>query len=167
MKKIDDNLYEKVVKEIYPTWKKLNKKTKSIYPRGVNLHESISEYIVCYVNDYFHSTGSGSEDAIDSSRQKIQIKATSNFDRDLTSFGPTSEFEVLEFARLDQEEDKMYLYKIPIEDLYDVYVNANETFADQQARGVRPRFSIITKYLDDENIAPYVIVDMVTGEYSN
>jgi len=124
---VNEELYNTVLR-LYFDWKELNTNLKAIYSRGINFHEAFSEYIVCYVNGYRHSLGEGSEDAFDENNAQVQIKGTSNFDRDLTSFGPTSEFEILEFARLNQDEDRLYLYRIPIDDLYDVQVNNNATF---------------------------------------
>jgi type-2 restriction enzyme bsp6I len=98
-------------------------------------------------------------------KKKVQVKASSNFNSDLTSFGPTSEFDILEFARLNQEENKLYLYKIPIDNLYDINVNSNETFKEQQQSGRRPRFSIIEKYIKEYNLKHYAVVDMITGLY--
>lgn len=105
------------------------------------------------------------EDALDENNVKIQIKSTSNYHIDLTSFGPTSEFEILEFARLDQDNDYLYLYKIPIDDLYDVLVNKSQTFKQQQQAGRRPRFSIISNFIEPYSLKPYAEVDMITGDY--
>lgn len=166
IKKISFEKYKEII-SLYSNWKNLNKSIKNEYSRGINFHEVFSEFIVCYVNDYYHSLGSGSEDAYTNDKKfKVQIKGSSNFDSDLTSFGPTSEFDILEFARLNQENDKLYLYKIPIDDLYDIKVNSNETFKEQQQNGRRPRFSIIEKYIKKYNLRHYAIVDMITGSIS-
>lgn len=160
---VDTSLFKKML-HLYPLWKELNSGIKEVYSRGVNFHEAFSEYIVCYVNGYTHSLGGGSEDAFTSNGEKVQIKGSSNFDTDLTSFGPTSEFEILEFARLDQSEDKLYLYRIPIDELYDIKVNKTETFREQQQNKRRPRFSIIKNYILADNISCYAIVNLKTGK---
>ena len=90
------------------------------------------------------------------------MKATSNFETDLTSFGPKSEFDILHFARLNRETDELYLYDIPLDTLYDVKVSKNKTFKDKQNSGQRPRFSIIDKYLKESK--PYAIVNMINGD---
>lgn len=95
---------------------------------------------------------------------KVQIKGTSNYDSDLTSFGPNSEFEILEFARLNQFNDKLYLYRIPINNLYDIQVNSHQTFREQQLESRRPRLSIITNYINKFSIEPYAVIDMINGE---
>lgn len=162
--KITEERYKRVIK-LYFMWKDLNTEIKKDFTRGINLPEAITEPICCYVNNFLHSTKKGSEDAIDEKNySKVQIKATSNFNNDLTSFGPKSEFNELHFVRLNQEEDKMYLYKIPVNKLADVQVNVGETFEEQQNQGRRPRFSIINKYIEPDNIKEYAIVDLKTGE---
>lgn len=165
--KITEERFKKVIK-LYFNWKELNAGIKEDYTRGVNLPEAITEPICCYVNGYLLSLGEGSEDAvIPETGQLVQIKATSNFNSDLTSFGPQSKFSILHFVRLNQQEDKMYLYDIPVGDLKKVKVNANETYEEQQAQGRRPRFSIIDKYIKAYNIEPYAIVDLKTEEITN
>lgn len=156
--------YEKVIR-LYFLWKELNEGIKEDFTRGINLPEAITEPICCYVNEFKHSLGGGSEDAVDPyTNELVQIKATSNFMTDLTSFGPESEFDVLHFVRLNQAEDKMYLYNIPVDTLSQVNVNTNETFKEQQAQGRRPRFSIINKYIIPYNIPAYAVVDLNTTE---
>jgi hypothetical protein len=49
----------------------------------------------------------GSYDAKSSKGNLIQIKATSRFENDLTSFGPRSKFDKLHFARFDIEKDEV------------------------------------------------------------
>lgn len=151
--------------EIYFKWKELNFLIKKHYTRGVNLHEAITEHLVCILNDYeLHASSGGSEDAITKDNKKVQIKATSNFDRDLTSFGPKSKFDILEFLRLDLENDKFYCYKIPIDNLNNIKVNELETFNEKQLLGQRPRFSIIDKIIIDDAYNYYAVIDMNTGD---
>lgn len=148
----------------YFRWKELNQAIREHYTRGVNLHEYITENLCCILNGYIlHAAEGGSEDAVDDKGNKIQIKGTSNFDDDLTSFGPTSEFDILEFVRLDQKEDKFYFYKIDINYLKNIYVNAKETFLMKQKTGQRPRFSIIKKIIVPKGLKPYAEIDMKTG----
>lgn len=164
MKKISQQEYAEIIK-LYPLWKELNQRIKRLYPRGVNFHEVFSEFIVCHVNDYYHSLGEGSEDAFTNDMLKVQIKGTSNFGSDLTSFGPTSEFEILEFARLDQNRDYLFLYRIPIDDLYDLPVNRSQTFREQQEANRRPRFSIISNFIERYGLQHYAEVNMRTGQF--
>lgn len=160
--KITEERFKKVI-NLYFNWKELNSGIKEDYSRGVNLPEAITEPICCYVNGFRLSLGEGSEDAVvPETGEQVQIKASSNFDRDLTSFGPQSKFDLLHFVRLNQSEDKMYLYDIPINDLKKVKVNSFETYEEQQAQGRRPRFSIIDKYIKTYDIKEYAIVDLKT-----
>lgn len=165
MGKIDKERYDKV-RHLYFLWKELNSEIKKDYTRGINLPEAITEPICCYVNGFSLSTGSGSgsEDALTDNYETVQVKASSNFNSDLTSFGPKSEFRYLHFVRLNQSENKMYLYDIPTKDLNEIYVNEYETFKDQQEQGRRPRFSIINKYIIPQDIKAYAIVDLETGD---
>lgn len=158
--KITQERFEKTI-ELYFKWKDLNNGIKEVYSRGVNLPEAITEPICCYVNGFNLSLGEGSEDGIDPvTGKQVQIKASSNFNSDLTSFGPKSNFDLLHFVRLNQAEDTMYLYDIPLENLYEIKMNKVETFAEQQAQGRRPRFSIIKQYIEAEGIVPYAKVDL-------
>lgn len=164
LSRITEDRYRKVI-GLYFNWKALNTGIKEDFTRGVNLPEAITEPICCFVNGFMHSLGEGSEDAVNPrTNVKVQIKATSNFWSDLTSFGPKSEFEELHFVRLNQDEDKMYLYYIPVNKLADVQVNVGETFKEQQDQGRRPRFSIINKYILPDSIQPYAIVNLKTTE---
>ena len=97
--------------------------------------------------------------------KKVQIKGTSNFNSDLTSFGPSSEFEILEFARLDQSVGLLYLYRIPTDHLYNLYVNSSQKFIEQQKASRRPRFSIINNFIKKYSLNPYAVVNMKTGRF--
>lgn len=163
MSKITKELFDEILKT-YALWKDLDDRLRRVSSRGVNIHEGISEIIVCYVNGFYHSVGRGSEDAFTESGEQVQIKATSNYNSDLTSFGPRSEFDLLHFARLDKENDVFYLYNIPIDDLNETYVNQNQTFEEQQMQGRRPRFSIIDKIIVANNLDYYASVNLRTGQ---
>lgn len=157
---IDYDLFLEAV-SLYWKWKELNSSIKNFYSRGVNLHEMITEFICCYTNGFLSSLGGGSEDAIDPKTNKlIQVKGTSNWDSDLTSFGPESKFDSLHFVRLNQDEDKMYLYDIPVDKLDEVMVNKNDSVKDFKISGKRPRFSIIKQYIIPNNLQPYAVVDL-------
>lgn len=147
----------------YQLWKELDQRMRSSSSRGVNFHEGISEVLVCYVNSFYHSVGLGSEDAITKDNKLVQIKATSNFDDDLTSFGPRSKFDILHFARLDRQTDQLYLYDISIDFLENIKVNSTETFREQQEQRRRPRFSIIKKIIKPNNLEPYAVIDLKNG----
>ena len=158
--KITKDIFDKAI-DLYFLWKELNSGIKEYYSRGVNLPEALTEPICCYVNGFLLSLGEGSEDAVvPETNDLVQIKASSNFDRDLTSFGPQSQFTLLHFVRLNQKEDRMYLYDIPIENLKKTKVNKSQTYEEQQAQKRRPRFSIINNYIKVYDLQPYAIVDL-------
>lgn len=96
----------------YFLWRDLNNIMKNSHTRGVNIHEGITETLLCYVTGFKLKKDKGG-DAFDESTGKIiEIKATSNYDRDTTSFGPSEEFDGLYFVRLDQRQDIMYFYNL-------------------------------------------------------
>lgn len=152
--------------DIYEYWRALNEiiQTSFSFKRKVNIPEAFTEVVCCYINDFDLAITGGSEDAISNSGKLIQVKASANWNRDLTSFGPTSVFDELHFVRLNQDTEELYLYEIPIEELYYTQVNKKETMIDQQKQGRRPRFSIINKNIKKENLEPYSIIDLVTRE---
>lgn len=156
--------FERVI-DLYFKWKDLNEGIKKEYPRGINLPEGITEPICCYVNGFELSTGGGSEDAVKlGTEELVQIKASSNFNSDLTSFGPKSKFDIVHFLRLNQDEDKIYLYDIPVEYINNMAVNSSETYEEQKKNKRRPRFSIINKIINPQNISHYAIVDLKNKE---
>ena len=171
---ISQERFEKVI-DLYFLWKELNSKIKEDYSRGINLPEALTEPICCYINNFLlsiptkkdskNAEQAGSEDALDPhTNEKIQIKATSNWNSDLTSFGPKSHFDALHFVRLNQADDKMYLYNIPVDNLKSVMVNKSTTFSESQQTGKRPRFSIIQKYINVYNLEPYAYLDLMTKQ---
>lgn len=158
--KVDADFFNEAI-DLYWKWRELNFALKRFYSRGVNLHEGITEIICCYVNDFILSLGKGSEDAIDPrTNELIQVKGTSNWDGDLTSFGPKTKFDKLHFVRLNTSEDKMYLYNIPTDGLDNIMVNKNESVLDFKNAGKRPRFSIITNCIIPQDLLPYAVVDL-------
>ena len=158
------NEENKHVFDIYFKWKELNRLIKQNYTRGVNLHEYITETLCCILNGYTLHAGTGnSEDAITSDGKKVQVKATSNFNKDLTSFGPKSEFDILEFLRLDEEQDLIYCYRLDGKHLESMKLNKKQTFKQIQLAGKRPRLSIINELIIEEKCTPYAKIDMKTG----
>jgi len=127
MKKFNENI------ELYYEWKTLSGKIQNNDGRKLNFPESISENLCCFVNDYKRSTGKGSEDAIAKDGRLVQIKATGNFKKDLSSFGPKSKFDELHFVRVDIERDKIEMYEIPVKNLEDIKVNKDKKFTDFQS----------------------------------
>ena len=149
------------IKKAYHSWKNLNEIiSNDMDSRKVNLPEAISENIACYALGYTRNmdiTG----DAIDSFGNLIEIKATANFNSDLSSFSPKTNFNKLIFVRLNLEEDEAYIYDLGLNGTTfgELKVNANETVLDHQRQGRRPRLSLI-KYIESKGIKPVGIVDL-------
>jgi len=142
---------------------------KNSHTRGVNLHEAISEPLVCKVNGYLLNKGSGGDAYDPENNRVVEIKGSSNFGQDTTSFSPSEEFDELHFVRLDQREDKFYLYNLNMssDTLKQVKVNKTQTLEDQQRQGRRPRFSIIKNIIEVNDIKPYAVVDMRRKKIQN
>lgn len=148
---------------LYFLWKDLNTGLRSVVTRGINFPEAISEPIVCYSLDLLWNKGSFG-DARTRDNKVVEIKASSNFDSDLTSFSPKMEFDILIFLRLDQVNNLAYIYDTGLNDttLGNIQVNATETLREQQEQGRRPRFSIISKIIVPQNLEPVAIFDIRT-----
>lgn len=156
----DDNDYHKI-KLIFEKWRNLNQDLASLGGRAINVPDVVSEALYCY---FFHAirtnatTHAGSYDAINiDSHNGIQIKSTS-IESDLTSFGPNSTWDELwfiDFAPNGTVDGQVDFYKIDIS-IKDIILNSskNQTFADQQTQGRRPRFSIKEKIIKKHHLKP-------------
>ncbi|MGL6298047.1 MAG: Bsp6I family type II restriction endonuclease [Methanobacteriaceae archaeon] len=149
--------------EMYDMWAELSTRLNSYGCRKVNFPE-ISEIFFCLTFDCWrvnNAKGAGGEhtsfDCYNHKTEKtIQVKSA-GAKNELTSFGPTSEWDELYF--MDFYNDGNYdgtfeVYLIPNDDVYNVKVNKNETFAEKQKTGQRPRFSIRKKIINPQNLEP-------------
>lgn len=160
-KSISGKVMIKAAKDAYLHWKNLNDIIcKDMDSRKVNFPEAISENIVCATLGYTRNT-TESGDAICSEGKLIEIKASSNFNSDLTSFSPKTAFDKLIFLRLDMADDKAWIYDLNVngKEFGSFPVNQSETVSDHQAQGRRPRLSLI-KYIEANNIQPIHKVDL-------
>ena len=157
----DENDRE-MLASIYKNWLHLSKLLKAIHGRGINLPEVLSESIFCMATGAVRIINSipganCSFDVYDLDRSKrIQIKACSVIP-DLTSFGPDSvwdELYFLDFYRQGKWDGTIDFYLIPNEKIYNYPVNANQTFRQQQKQRRRPRFSIYTGIIEQDNLIP-------------
>lgn len=149
------------IKQAYQKWKALNEIiSNEMDSRKVNLPEAISENIACYALGYTRNMDS-TGDAKDKSGNLIEVKATANFNSDLSSFSPVTHFDKLIFVRLNLYEDKAYIYDLGLngEEFGSLLVNNHETVADQQRQGRRPRLSLI-KYIEEKGITPVKILEL-------
>lgn len=148
----------------YFLWKELDTIIRTSHTRGINIPETITETLLCYVSNFKLNKGSGGDAFDEISNSVIEIKATSNFDRDTSSFSPKEEFDKLYFVRLDKREDTMYFYdlKMNSNDLKKIKVNTKQTLGDQQKQGRRPRFSVIKFVIESNSLEPYARLDLRT-----
>lgn len=146
----------------YWSWKELNNYVKNSHSRGINFPETISETVACYALGFKLNRSTGGDAVNPRTGEIIEFKATSNWDRDTSSFSPNEiTFDYLYFIRLDQREDEAYVYDLNLNkfDLENIPVNRTQTFKDQQLQGRRPRFSIINQIIKPLGIEPVAMID--------
>jgi hypothetical protein len=103
----------------------------------------ISEFLACAILDTHGILCKGRGDIINYKTGDITEVKSTIIKNDLTSFSPKNTAKNITFIEFDlkNHQYKLYgpfLYSI----LDDVYVNANETFKNQQLSGRRPRISM-------------------------
>ena len=84
------------------------------------------------------------------------IKATS-IDKDLTSFGPNSQWDdlyFLDFYNNGKLDGTFNVYKVPTKLVQKVEVKKGVSFLDRQKEGKRPRFSITKIFIEKSKIKP-------------
>jgi len=154
----------KLILESYKSWKILNINLSVFASRSVNFPEAISESLCCYKLGYiWHNKAKvkTSGDATGPNNELIEIKATSNFMSDLTSFSPDTHFDILIFVRLNLSENKLYIYNMNMNysKFQTIQINKDQTVADQQKQGKRPRLHLI-KLIDERCIKPIEVLDL-------
>jgi len=157
MSKVD----AKTFKRLFDLWKKLNIGL-SKYGRKVNIPEVISEGMFCVFSNSVRfqkkikGVGTVSFDTINlKSNRREQIKATS-IEKDLTSFGPKTEWDDLYFMDFYRDGDldgSFNVYLIPNNFIYGKKVNQSQTLRQQQAEKRRPRMSI-KEIIQENKIKP-------------
>lgn len=147
--------------EAYFKWKDLNTYIKSLVSRGINMPDAISEPMGCYCLNLLWNKKTGG-DAVSLGGRKIEFKATSNYDGDLSSFGPNSYFDDLVFLRFNLDTNMLYIYDTGIssEELKQIEITSFGTVDYYQKQGKRPHFSIITKIINELEIEPTVIFNI-------
>ncbi|WP_373206050.1 Bsp6I family type II restriction endonuclease [Clostridium tertium] len=153
----------------YFLWKELDTIIRTSHTRGINIPETITETLLCYVSDFKLNKGSGGDAFDEENNRVIEVKATSNFDRDTSSFSPKEEFDALFFVRLDKRNDVMYFYDLEMNssDLKLIKVNSTQTLGEQQQQGRRPRFSVIKFVIEEKGLEPYAKLDLRTKKIVN
>lgn len=151
----------------YKSWKALNEENLRFKMRRANLPELLSEGLASALFGWVRTNAtsisgcsSSSCDLVNTKTgELIQLKAcstTANTPAGPTSFGPRSEFDTLIFMHLDCEANTASFYKLDANVYKDWMVNRNETIADQQAQGRRPRVTILPK-IKASNIQPFYV----------
>ena len=150
--------------DAYFKWKDLNTYINSLVSRGINMPDAISEPMGCYCLDLLWNKKSGG-DAQTKDGKKIEFKATSNYDGDLSSFGPKCEFDDLVFLRFNLDTNMLYVYDTGInsEQLKQIEISSYGTVESYQKQGKRPHFSIINKIINDLEIEPTVVFNIRRG----
>lgn len=147
----------------YFKWKDLNTYIANNSHRGINMPDAISEPMACYCLGLWWNRGSEVGDATDpATGKKIEFKATSRFEGDLSSFGPKCEFDDLIFLRFKLDENLLYIYDLKVNSSqFGQYpANSKETISTQQAQGRRPHVSLQTLFVDAQKLEPTIIFDI-------
>ncbi len=152
---VDDARFNDAV-EMYFLWKELDTRIRSSATRGVNFPETISEALCCYVMGFKWNKGTGGDAFDEVNNRIIEMKATSNYNSDTTSFSPSEQFDDLFFLRLNKRTDELYIYDTGINSdaLKQIKVNKTQTLEEQQLAGRRPRFSVINHIITPLGLEP-------------
>lgn len=151
--------------DAYFKWKDLNTYVKSLVSRGINMPDAISEPMGCYCLNLLWNKSTGG-DAKSADGRKIEFKATSNYEYDLSSFGPRCEFDDLVFLRFDLDLNILYVYDTGVnsEELKKLPVSRTATVEDYQKVGKRPHIRIIEAIINAKNLEPTVVFDIRRGK---
>ena len=147
----------------YFKWKDLNTYISNHSRRGMNMPDAISEPMGCYCLGYLWNRGSETGDATDpKTNKKIEFKATSRYEGDLSSFGPKTKFDNLVFLRFKLDDNLLYIYDLKINsDEFGQYpANSKETIQDQKNQGRRPRVSLLELFVKKKNLQPDIVFDI-------
>lgn len=149
--------------DAYFKWKNLNTYISDNSHRGLNFPDAISEPMGCYALDLLWNRGSEAGDATNPrTGEKVEFKATSKFDEDLSSFGPRCRFDDLVFLRLSLYDDLLYVYDLHInsDDFGKYPVSRTQTVDDQKKQGKRPRLSLCKLFVEADGLLPDAIFDI-------
>lgn len=165
---VEGDFFEKedliTLKNVFLGWLKINKETKSLNGRGINLPDVFTESLFCLLFDCIRTNDTAkSYDCVRiSDGAGIQIKSTTILE-DCTSFGPKSTWDELyfmDFAPNGRVDGKIDIYKID-RCLDNIKVNRTQTFKEQQKEGRRPRFSIKKEIIEKDNLKPVKTINLL------
>lgn len=147
----------------YFKWKDLNTYISNNSHRGINMPDAISEPMGCYCLGYLWNRGDEVGDATDpATGEKVEFKATSRFEGDLSSFGPKCVFDNLVFLRFKLDDNLLFIYNLHInsEEFGQYPANSRETIQEQKEQGRRPHVSLQKLFVEDQGLEPDIIFDI-------
>ena len=149
-------------KRLFDIWKKLKLGMRDYRSREPNFPEGLSEVAFCIYSGSkrfisLRGNSSASFDTFNLQKNKTEQIKASSVEFDLTSFGPKSSWDdlyFLDFYNGGKLDGTFNVYKIPSEFIYNMNVNKNQTFKQQQAQDRRPRFSIVAGIIKPKKLKP-------------
>ncbi|MEG2251299.1 MAG: hypothetical protein RSA87_04200 [Malacoplasma sp.] len=147
----------------YFKWKDLNTYISNNSHRGMNIPDAISEPMGCFCLGFLWNRGKEVGDATDPvNNRKIEFKATSRFEGDLSSFGPKCDFDDLIFLRFNLDKNLLYIYDLNknAKEFGKYPANKIQTIEDQKNQGRRPHVSLQRLFVEGENLEPVIIFDI-------
>ncbi len=147
----------------YFKWKDLNTYISNNSHRGMNMPDAISEPMGCYCLDLLWNRGDEVGDATTPrTNEKVEFKATSRFEGDLSSFGPKCQFDDLVFLRFNLADNLLYIYdlKINSEEFGKYPANSRQTIQEQKEQGRRPHVSLQSLFVDAKQLKPDIVFDI-------
>ena len=143
-------------KQLYEAWRNFSS-VGNYFNQRVNTPEGLSEGVVSKdIDGVFRKISSKKNkhgltkfDCYDSINNKIvEVKACS-IENDATSWSPKPFFDLFYFVDFSSRNGAYKIYKIDINsnEIKDTRVSQSETFEEQIARRVRPRFSVFEKFI--------------------
>ena len=152
--------------DAYFKWKDLNTYVKSLVSRGINMPDAISEPMGCYCLNLLWNKATGGDAYSQDGKRKYEFKATSNYDYDLSSFGPKCDFDDLVFLRFNLDSNMLYVYDTGVNsnELKEIPVSRIATVGDYQDAGKRPHIRIIESIIEKKGLKPTVIFNIRRGQ---
>jgi hypothetical protein len=130
--------------------------------RAPNMPSELTEAIVCLCTGA-ELIDEGHGDILLPSGHIGEVKGTSSYESDLSTFSPSSEFDKLYFVHMDPQTNNIYhVYDLGLnrKSIAGIKVNRTATFADHSKGNRRPRFSIISQIIKPKGMTPTWKVDM-------
>lgn len=140
----------------YFRWKDLNTYICNQSHRGINMPDAISEPMGCYCLGFEWNRGDEVGDATAPDGRKIEFKATSRFEGDLSSFGPKCQFDDLVFLRFDLDNNLLFIYDLHLssEEFERYPANSTQTIKEQKEQGRRPHVSLYDMFVKNKQQNP-------------